>query len=696
MNPSLCKGIRLDDVHQDGFNEQQLSTYVLWVNSQLKRRPGLKPITNLRVDLQDGVVLSQLVEIVAGEVLEGVNEAPRDREESRENVERVLNFITSRRIRMAHTSARDIVEGDLKSVMRLILALAAHFKPSANQRAASRGAGSMAGAAANHRTLSTVAMAQSAATALAAARHDAERTASGWGLLVEEDGGVCVRALVQQYERRPPDDPDTPSSSPRAPPTSQSDNREPEESQPERSTKAGWESPLTESLEREMQETRRMVSALQALLLHGSLPDDEQEKLNLTLGEDNTEQQLVVIRSHLDQSMEETRELKRELLRCKQEVRHLRGVKEAQQQRLFAQEECMLQLKQEQLRASMTQDQLSRASMTQDQLSSLNAELQRKLDERSRLLSECKKELGQKDRLLQQHKHKLEESQLQKAGLQRELECKDNMLQEMKSRHGDQAPPHLTATPLPSGAEELQLVRSALRSLRGVFGEQDPQHHTLDTLEQGITSLTDRLTHTHQGRGKSSGCNRATHNQQDSWPPSSKITHNQQDSWPPSSKITHNQQDSWPPSSKITHNQQDSWPPSIKITHNQQDSWPPSSKITHNQQDSWPPSKMAHSYSSPLLSSCGSTKVLYFTDHSQTPCMIHINKRLGKVTLRDVKTAVDRDDNHRFHFKALDPEFGTVKEEVFEDDALVPGWEGKIVAWVEEDNGEERTKGPSC
>ncbi|XP_029626295.1 dixin-A isoform X4 [Salmo trutta] len=668
MNPSLCKGIRLDDVHQDGFNEQQLSTYVLWVNSQLKRRPGLKPITNLRVDLQDGVVLSQLVEIVAGEVLEGVNEAPRDREESRENVERVLNFITSRRIRMAHTSARDIVEGDLKSVMRLILALAAHFKPSANQRAASRGAGSMAGAAANHRTLSTVAMAQSAATALAAARHDAERTASGWGLLVEEDGGVCVRALVQQYERRPPDDPDTPSSSPRAPPTSQSDNREPEESQPERSTKAGWESPLTESLEREMQETRRMVSALQALLLHGSLPDDEQEKLNLTLGEDNTEQQLVVIRSHLDQSMEETRELKRELLRCKQEVRHLRGVKEAQQQRLFAQEECMLQLKQEQLRASMTQDQLSRASMTQDQLSSLNAELQRKLDERSRLLSECKKELGQKDRLLQQHKHKLEESQLQKAGLQRELECKDNMLQEMKSRHGDQAPPHLTATPLPSGAEELQLVRSALRSLRGVFGEQDPQHHTLDTLEQGITSLTDRLTHTHQGRGKSSGCNRATHNQQDSWPPSS----------------------------KITHNQQDSWPPSIKITHNQQDSWPPSSKITHNQQDSWPPSKMAHSYSSPLLSSCGSTKVLYFTDHSQTPCMIHINKRLGKVTLRDVKTAVDRDDNHRFHFKALDPEFGTVKEEVFEDDALVPGWEGKIVAWVEEDNGEERTKGPSC
>ncbi|XP_045070776.1 dixin-like [Coregonus clupeaformis] len=163
MNASLSKGSLLDGVFQEGFNEQQLSAYVLWVNSQLKKRPGQKPITDLRVDLQDGVVLSHLVEIVAGEVLEGVYEAPRDREESRENVERIPS------------SQLNIVEGDLKSVMRLILALAAHFKPSTNQRAVSRGGRSMAGAAANHRPLSTVAMAQSAAAALAAARHDAER-----------------------------------------------------------------------------------------------------------------------------------------------------------------------------------------------------------------------------------------------------------------------------------------------------------------------------------------------------------------------------------------------------------------------------------------------------------------------------------------------------------------------------------------
>lgn len=34
------------------------------------------------------------------------------------------------------------------------------------------------------------------------------------------------------------------------------------------------------------------------------------------------------------------------------------------------------------------------------------------------------------------------------------------------------------------------------------------------------------------------------------------------------------------------------------------------------------------------------------------------------MTLRDFKAAVDRQGSFRYHFKSLDPEFGTVKEEV--------------------------------
>ena len=64
------------------------------------------------------------------------------------------------------------MDGNLKSVMRIILALAAHFKPSAKHRAApgSRGTSS-------HNPLSPVALAQGAAAALASARHDASQPA---------------------------------------------------------------------------------------------------------------------------------------------------------------------------------------------------------------------------------------------------------------------------------------------------------------------------------------------------------------------------------------------------------------------------------------------------------------------------------------------------------------------------------------
>ncbi|XP_063752240.1 dixin-like isoform X2 [Eleginops maclovinus] len=622
MIASLSRGSLLDEVLHGGFNEQ-LTAYVSWVNCQLKRKPGLKPITNLRHDLQDGVVLTQLIEIVAGEVLEEVYVAPQNKEESRQNVEQVLQFISSRHIRMPHISARDIVDGNLKSVMRIILALAAHFKPTANQRAAVGSGRGLTRSSTSHNPLSTIALAQGAAAALASARHDASQPArairihSSLGSAL--DKSICVRALVKQYERASPDEPDNPQSSslspvsplssPRAPTSSLSDRQQDDGQKQESSDESSrvvaemaLEDSLSETLEKEVQETRQMVSALQALLLHGSLPEDEQD-VSFSLDQGNAEQQLVVIRSRLDQSMDEAQQLKRELLRCKQEMRNMQAIKDAQQQRLCTQEASILQMKQE----------LLRASMTKDELNNQNAELQWKMEECNRLWGECKKEGGQKDRLLQQLKHKLEETQKKQIELQRELEHKNSM----QTEHNGHSYPGNPAPSMSDQAEEVQLLRDSLRSLRNSFRDHDPQHHTLDTLEQGIVSLIDRLhvLHTHRGRGKS-----------------------------------------------------------------------PKRKGQHTDSETWPSSKVCHTNSG----SSASTKILYFTGKSPTPSMINIPKRLGEVTLKDVKAAVDREGNYRYHFKALDPEFGTVKEEVFLDGAIIPGWEGKIVAWVEEDRGEER------
>ncbi|CAK6966658.1 dixin-A [Scomber scombrus] len=343
-----------------------------------------------------------------------------------------------------------------------------------------------------------------------------------------------------------------------------------------------------DQLEREMQEARRMVFRLQTLLLNGSLPEEDQDG-SVSFGDNraNAEQQLVLIRSRLDQSMEEALDLKRELLRHKQEARHIQAIKDALQQRLAVQEDAVLQLKQE----------LLRNNMAKDQLEGENVELKQKLSERNKLLSEYEQQLGRKDRILQQQQQKLDEAQ--------------HKAHEVSFGRG----------------EELQLVREALRSLRDSFSGHDPQHHTLDTLEQGVSSLMDRL-HTFD---------------------------------------TQRRQDKG----------EEFRSPGRRANSTDRDSWPPSSK-------------MAHSHSSPGLDTAVYTKVLYFTDRSLTPFLINIPKRLGEVTLRDFKAAVDRQGSFRYHFKALDPEFGTVKEEVFKDGAVVPGWEGKIVAWVEEDHGERR------
>lgn len=67
-----------------------------------------------------------------------------------------------------------------------------------------------------------------------------------------------------------------------------------------------------------------------------------------------------------------------------------------------------------------------------------------------------------------------------------------------------------TESVLPQG-EELQLVREALRSLRDSFSGHDPQHHTLDTLEQGVASLMDRLHSLDNQRRQEKGVRAAAH-----------------------------------------------------------------------------------------------------------------------------------------------------------------------------------------
>ncbi|XP_009584635.1 PREDICTED: dixin-like, partial [Fulmarus glacialis] len=148
-----------------------------------------------------------------GEKLNGIQVNPTSQQEMRENVEKVLQFVASKKIRMHQTSAKDIVDGNLKSIMRLILALAAHFKPGSGRAMNHSPAGvvgkSLSASSASHRPRSAAAVAQGAVTALADVRQDVLQSGRDVFRHRQRNSSMdeemknpywSVRALVQQYE----------------------------------------------------------------------------------------------------------------------------------------------------------------------------------------------------------------------------------------------------------------------------------------------------------------------------------------------------------------------------------------------------------------------------------------------------------------------------------------------------------------
>uniref|UniRef100_A0A0X3Q3B0 Segment polarity protein dishevelled homolog DVL-3 n=1 Tax=Schistocephalus solidus TaxID=70667 RepID=A0A0X3Q3B0_SCHSO len=75
------------------------------------------------------------------------------------------------------------------------------------------------------------------------------------------------------------------------------------------------------------------------------------------------------------------------------------------------------------------------------------------------------------------------------------------------------------------------------------------------------------------------------------------------------------------------------------------------------------------------------TKIIYHIDDEDTPYLVKISAPSDKVTLGDFKTALNR-PSYKFFFKSVDADFGVVKEEITEDSAHLPCFNGKVIAWL--------------
>jgi len=100
------------------------------------------------------------------------------------------------------------------------------------------------------------------------------------------------------------------------------------------------------------------------------------------------------------------------------------------------------------------------------------------------------------------------------------------------------------------------------------------------------------------------------------------------------------------------------------------------------------PSVLTNASCTPVRSPPATTKCVYYLNKDATPYCMTIFKNVSNITLMDFKEKIKLNPsvNYRFFFKSQEPEFGYLKEEVTNDNKLLPCFENRIVAWIEESN----------
>ncbi|KAM4689971.1 segment polarity protein dishevelled homolog DVL-2 [Rhinophrynus dorsalis] len=77
----------------------------------------------------------------------------------------------------------------------------------------------------------------------------------------------------------------------------------------------------------------------------------------------------------------------------------------------------------------------------------------------------------------------------------------------------------------------------------------------------------------------------------------------------------------------------------------------------------------------------GETKVIYHLDEEETPYLVKVPVPAQEIRLRDFKAALGR-GHAKYFFKAMDQDFGVVKEEISDDNAKLPCFNGRVVSWL--------------
>ncbi|GAM19523.1 hypothetical protein SAMD00019534_026980 [Acytostelium subglobosum LB1] len=104
----------------------QKRTFTGWANNYLKER--ILKINDLATDLEDGVKLINLLEIISSKKILKFNKQPKIRLHKIENNNLAVNFIKQEGLKLVGIGAEDIVDGQLKLILGLIWTLILRYQ----------------------------------------------------------------------------------------------------------------------------------------------------------------------------------------------------------------------------------------------------------------------------------------------------------------------------------------------------------------------------------------------------------------------------------------------------------------------------------------------------------------------------------------------------------------------------------------
>ncbi|XP_032894571.1 neuron navigator 2 isoform X5 [Amblyraja radiata] len=116
---------------ETGFDTQ---IYTDWANHYLVKSGHKRLIRDLQQDITDGVLLADIIQVVANEKIEDINGCPKNRSQMIENIDVCLSFLAAKGVNIQGLSAEEIRNGNLKAILGLFFSLSRYKQQQQQQQ----------------------------------------------------------------------------------------------------------------------------------------------------------------------------------------------------------------------------------------------------------------------------------------------------------------------------------------------------------------------------------------------------------------------------------------------------------------------------------------------------------------------------------------------------------------------------------